>query len=86
MSYRIKSPATAALEKAKAEPQDPPQDPPEVTMESPDADALVDAFTKEELVAEAERRELEVTRADGEDEDPLKADYARVIAESNAAE
>lgn len=40
----------------------------------------LDALTKDELVALAEERGVEVTRQDGEDAPPLKSDYVRALS------
>lgn len=40
----------------------------------------LDGMTKDDLVAEAEARGLTVTRGDGEEGDPLKADYVEALA------
>lgn len=39
----------------------------------------VEGSTKEQLVAEAERRGITVTRADGKDGDPLVEDYRAAL-------
>lgn len=44
-----------------------------------DRDEL-ESMTKEELVGMAETRGLTVTRGDGEEGDPLKADYVEALA------
>jgi hypothetical protein len=44
-----------------------------------------DTWTKEELKDEAALRELEVTRADGEEGEPLVSDYIAAL-EANDAE
>lgn len=48
----------------------------------PDTETEVDLRTlrKIELVEMAEERGVEVTRADGEDGEPLKADYVRALS------
>jgi hypothetical protein len=42
----------------------------------------LDALTKDELETLAEKRELTVTRGDGTEGDPLKADYVDALAAS----
>lgn len=41
--------------------------------------------SKDELVQLAEKRELEVVRGDGQDGEPVKADYVRALQEADEA-
>jgi hypothetical protein len=47
---------------------------------APAPDASYDEMTKDELIAEAEQRGLTVTRADGEEGEPLKQDYVDALS------
>lgn len=45
----------------------------------PQSHAELETMTKDDLVAEADRRGLTVTRSDGEEGEPLKEDYIAAI-------
>lgn len=42
-----------------------------------------DSWTVDELRAEAERRQIKVTRGDGQDGEPLKADFVKALEKSD---
>lgn len=48
-------------------------------LETADAGTSYSSMKKDELVALAEERGLTVTRSDGEDAEPVKADYVRAL-------
>lgn len=75
--------APPSMSESPHTPDEPVEVPP---VQAPVAGEVIDpgeesyeAFTVEELKAEADQRDLTVTRGDGESGDPVKADYVAAL-------
>lgn len=67
----------------QAETESPPRRSPRLRKEKKDTSPYGD-WGKDQLVAEAEKRKLEVTRADGKDGAPLVTDYEKALIADDA--